>query len=83
VELEDEQKRRNEAALVAARSLWQDLAVQARRVHCPEHVVTPWRVAVTGETRDKMSLQVSGCCPKLGAAVTEMIRKDPRISGPS
>ncbi|MFV2062850.1 MAG: hypothetical protein ACC726_04965 [Chloroflexota bacterium] len=79
----DDQDPRDEAAPAATLAIWEDLAVQARRVHCPEHVVTPWRVAVRGDTRATMSLQVSGCCAKLGVAVTAMIRNDPRISGPS
>lgn len=78
----DEQKRRDAALLVTARAVWDDLAVKARGLHCPEHVVQPWRVAVIGDTRDALRLQIYGCCDKLGQAVTEMIRADPRISGP-
>jgi hypothetical protein len=69
--------------LAAARALWDDLAVKARAIHCPDHMVGPWRIVVTGETRESMKLQVYGCCPRLGQAVTGMIRADPRTSKPS
>lgn len=70
----DQEQRRS----AAARALWQDLAIKARTVHCPEHYVQPWRVSVLGDTADSFRLYVSGCCPKLGQAVDEMIRSDPR-----
>lgn len=79
----DEQKRRDAALLGAARAMWEDLALKARGLHCPEHVVGPWRVVVTGDTRDTLNLQIYGCCDRLGVVVSEMIRADPRISGPS
>ena len=66
----------------AAHALWEDLAVRARLLHCPEHFVSPWRVVVIGETRETMRLQLYGCCPRLQLVVGEMIRSDPRISGP-
>jgi hypothetical protein len=78
----EQQKQRDAALLVAARATWEDLAARARGVHCPDHVASPWRVVVVGETRDKMRLQIYGCCERLGQAVTEMVRADPRISGP-
>lgn len=80
--VEEEQKRRDAALLAAARALWEDLAVKARGIHCPEHLVGPWRVVVSGETREALRLQIYGCCEKLGQVVTEMVRADPRISGP-
>ena len=66
--------------MASARALWEDLAVKARSLHCPEHVVGPWRIAVIGETPDSLRLQVYGCCEKIGRAVTEMIGADPRTS---
>jgi len=68
--------------MAAAQALWEDLAVRARGLHCPEHFVAPWRVVVIGDTRDKLRLQIYGCCDKLGLVVTEMVKADPRISGP-
>ncbi|CAN5582199.1 hypothetical protein BH23CHL8_BH23CHL8_16260 [soil metagenome] len=79
----DDQKRRDADAMLSARTLWEDLAVKARGLHCPEHFVGPWRVVVIGETRDTLRLQVYGCCGRLGQAVTEMIREDPRVPGRS
>jgi hypothetical protein len=61
----------------AARAMWEDLATRARALHCPDHYAQPWRVSVLGETPDTFRLYVSGCCPRLGDAVTEMIRQDP------
>lgn len=72
----EEQAQRDAALMVATRALWEDLAVKARGLHCPEHIVGPWRVTVTGDTRETMRLQVYGCCEKVGQAVTEMIRAD-------
>ena len=68
--------------MAAARALWDELAVRARLVHCPEHYAQPWRVMVLGDTPAKLRLYVSGCCPQLGEAVNGMIRAEPRISGP-
>ena len=68
--------------MATARSLWEELAVRARLVHCPDHYTQPWRVLVLGDTPDKLRLSVSGCCARLGDAVNEMIRAEPRISGP-
>ena len=50
---------------------------------CPVHYVGPWRVVVIGETRESMRLQVYGCCERIGAAVTAMVRADPRVASPS
>lgn len=69
--------------MVAARALWDDLAARARGLHCPEHFVVPWRVVVIGETRTTLNLQIYGCCEKLGLVISQMIRTDPRLSGPS
>jgi hypothetical protein len=66
----------------AARAIWEDLAVRARTVHCPTHFVQPWRIDVIGDTPGRMRLNVSGCCPQLGEAVTALIRTDPRVGGP-
>jgi hypothetical protein len=79
VESKGDQKQRD---MDAARSLWDELAVRARLVHCPEHYTQPWRVMVIGDRPDKLRLYVSGCCPELGDAVNQMIRSEPRISGP-
>jgi hypothetical protein len=59
-------------------ALWEDLARQARGVHCPEHYVEPWRVHVIG-TPPTMKLDIAGCCPKIGKAVNKMIASDPRF----
>lgn len=67
--------------MAAAKALWDDLAVRARLVHCPEHYAQPWRVTVLGDTPAKLRLYVSGCCPQLGEAVNVMLRSEPRISG--
>lgn len=72
----DQEQRR----AAATRAIWEELAVQARTVHCPEHYVQPWRITVLGDTPEKYRLYVSGCCPGIGDAVTEMIRRDPRIA---
>jgi len=66
----------------AARALWEDLAARARALHCPEHFVSPWRVVVIGDARETMRLQLYGCCARLQDVVGDMIRADPRISGP-
>jgi hypothetical protein len=58
------------------RALWEDLARQARGVHCPEHFVEPWRVYVIGTPPD-LKLDISGCCPRIGRAINDMIRDDP------
>jgi len=79
----NEETRDHEAALLAAsKSLWEDLALRARALHCPEHLVGPWRVVVSGETRETMRLQIYGCCERLGQVINEMVRQDPRIAGP-
>jgi len=75
----DDQEQR---AMAAAQALWEDLARQARSVHCPEHFAEPWRVRVIGSSPGRLKLDISGCCPKIGAAINDMIRSDPRISGP-
>jgi hypothetical protein len=67
---------------VASKALWEDLAVKARGLHCPEHHVGPWRIVVLGETRETMRLHIYGCCDRLGRAINEMIAADPRIAGP-
>jgi hypothetical protein len=72
----------NQREMAAARGLWEELAVRARLVHCPDHFTQPWRVMVLGDTPAKLRLYVSGCCPRLGEAVNQMIRSEPRISGP-
>jgi hypothetical protein len=82
VEDRDEQKRRDAAHMAAARATWEDLAARARGLHCPDHIVGPWRVVVTGDRPESLNLQIYGCCPRLGVAVAEMIRADPRVSGP-
>jgi len=69
--------------LAAARAVWEELAIRARALHCPEHFVPPWKVIVIGDARDKLRLQIYGCCPKLQTVTTEMIRRDPRMSGPA
>jgi hypothetical protein len=78
----DEQKRRDAAALASARTTWDDLAARARGLHCPEHIVGPWRVVVIGDRPETLNLQIYGCCPRLGAVVAQMIEADPRVSGP-
>jgi len=79
VTLEDDTKQRDAAA---ARALWDDLARQARGLHCPEHFVEPWRVSVIGDTPAKYRLYISGCCERLRTVVNELINSDPRIAGP-
>jgi hypothetical protein len=80
--VEEEQKQREAALLAATRALWEDLAMKARGIHCPEHLIGPWRVVVIGETREALRLQIYGCCDKLGLVINQMVREDPRISGP-
>ena len=74
--------RRDAERLAAARAVWEELAVKARLLHCPEHAVLPWRVVVIGDTRDALRLHIYGCCERLGQAVTEMVSRDPRVAGP-
>jgi hypothetical protein len=69
--------------MAAAKEVWEQLAVRARALHCPEHFMPPWKVVVIGDSREKLRLQIYGCCPRLQTLVTEVIRKDPRMSGPS
>jgi hypothetical protein len=57
-------------------ALCEDLARQARSVHCPEHFVEPWRVRVIG-TPPQLKLDIAGCCPRIGRAINEMIANDP------
>ena len=66
----------------ARQALWEDLASKARGLNCPEHFVGPWRVVVTGDSRETMRLQVYGCCERIGQAVTAMLRGDPRLAHP-
>ncbi len=73
---------KEEVDMAAARALWEELAARARMVHCPQHFAQPWRVVVIGDTPAKLRLYTSGCCPQLGDAVDDMIRGEPRISGP-
>lgn len=68
--------------LDAARAVWEDVAVRARAVHCPVHFALPWRVDVIGTEPSRLRLNVSGCCPRLGEAVTALVRSDPRLGGP-
>ena len=79
----DQQKRAEKERLAAARTRWEYLAARARGLHCPEHRMTPWRVVVVGDRAEKLNLQIYGCCGKLGDVVTDMIRTDPSVSGPS
>ena len=67
--------------MAAARAMWEELAARARALHCPEHFVPPWKVVVSGGSREKLRLQIYGCCARLQTLTTEMIRKDPRMSG--
>ncbi len=73
---------RDQNDMAAAKALWDELAIRARMLHCPQHYAQPWRVTVIGETPEKLRLYISGCCPQLGEAVNAMIRSEPRISGP-
>ena len=73
---DDQEQRRADAA----RATWEDLAVKARVVHCPDHYAQPWRISLLGDSPSTYRLYVSGCCPKLGEAVTAMIRSDARIA---
>jgi hypothetical protein len=82
VSIEEDRRQRESARLASARALWEELAVRARLLHCPEHAVQPWRVTVTGETRETLRLQIYGCCSQLQVVIGEMVRADPRISGP-
>jgi hypothetical protein len=79
VPLEDDDK---PGDLAEAKVIWEQLAARARGLHCPVHYVEPWRVTVIGDTPAKLRLYVSGCCPGLQTAVTELIRSEPRVSGP-
>lgn len=79
----DDAKQLEEARLADARAMWENLAARARGLQCPEHGVAPARVVVTGETVDQLNLQLYGCCDKLGQVIGEMIKADPRVSGPS
>ena len=79
----DDRKQREAERLAAARVVWEDLAVRARGLHCPEHFVQPWRVVVIGEASERLRLNIYGCCPKLQVVVSDMIRSDPRTSGPA
>ena len=72
---------RREEDTAAAQAVWNELATRARGLHCPEHFVEPWRVVVTGNSPDRMRLQIYGCCAKLQDVVNAMIKSDPRISG--
>lgn len=83
MESRDKHEQLEEARLAAARALWEDLAVRARGLHCPEHFVQPWRVVVIGDTSERLRLNIYGCCPKLQVVVTDMIRSDPRTASPS
>lgn len=67
---------------ITTRAVWEDLAVRARSLHCPTHVISPWRVVVIGEEPKGYRLQIYGCCEQLQTVVSQMIRSDPRISGP-
>ena len=67
----------------ARRALWEDLAARARGLSCPVHFVGPWRVVVSGDSPQSMRLQVYGCCERIGQAVSEMVRADPRVASPS
>jgi hypothetical protein len=78
----DERRRRDATLMASARATWEDLAARARGLHCPEHIVGPWRVVVTGDRPESMNLQIYGCCERLGVIVAEMIKADPRVSGP-
>lgn len=72
----------NKEDMAAARAHWDELAVRARILHCPQHYAQPWRVAVLGDRPENLRLYISGCCGKLGEAVNEIIRAEPRVSGP-
>jgi hypothetical protein len=80
VDLQDD--RPSGESFLARRAIWEDVAVRARLLHCPDHYVAPWRVVVTGETRETLDLQIYGCCAKLGVLVGQLVRADPRLSGP-
>lgn len=73
---EDDKEQRQS---VAARALWEDLAVKARTLHCPEHYAQPWRITVLGDKPGNYRLYVQGCCAKIGDTVNGMIRSDPRM----
>jgi hypothetical protein len=72
-----------QAQMEAARAVWEEIAAKARAVHCPQHFVQPWRVDVIGDSPARLRLNVSGCCAQVGAAVTALIKADPRVGGPS
>jgi hypothetical protein len=78
----DDPKRREAQLDAAARAVWEDLAARARAIHCPEHTIGPWRVVIIGETRDTLRLHSYGCCPRLGEAISQMVRSDPRVNSP-
>lgn len=77
------QRQPEDEAFASARVLWDELAVRARALHCPEHFMPPWRVVVIGDTPEKLRLQIYGCCERLQSVASRMIDADPRISGPS
>lgn len=83
MEPREELRHLEEDRLAAARAVWEDLAVRARRLHCPEHFVQPWKIVVIGDTSERLRLDIYGCCSRLQVVVTEMIRSDPRTGGPS
>jgi hypothetical protein len=73
---------RGREGYLARRAIWEDVAVKARLLHCPDHYVSPWRVVVMGETSETLDLQIYGCCAKLGVLAGQLVRADPRLSGP-
>jgi hypothetical protein len=77
---DDEQAQQD---LAAGKAVWEELAARARALHCPEHFVPPWKVVVIGDSREKLRLQIYGYCAKLQTVTTEMIKRDPRMSGPA
>jgi len=83
VQSKDDEAQREQDRLAAARALWEDLAIRARGLHCPNHFVQPWRVVVIGDSSEKLRLNIYGCCAELQVVITEMIRSDPRSSGPN
>ena len=76
-------KRVEQDRFAAAQAHWEYLAARARAIHCPVHGVAAWRIAVTGDTPEKLNLQIYGCCANLGHAVNDMVNSDPRVSGPT
>lgn len=75
----EDRSTRDAGAPESARKLWDELALKARAIHCPEHFVAPWRVVVIGDT-PRLRLQVYGCCERIGQAVTAMVNADPRVA---